>query len=279
MDRRRFLKFGTAGVTGGALSSLGTWFYGTRLETEWLELERVMVPIKGLDTGLEGFKIALLSDFHLYPHTRLEFLQRAIDQANEIQADLVALTGDFVQKDAEAIYDLAPALARLNAKYGIFSVLGNHDHWKGASLVREELDRNGLNVLDNQGLSLPHPSGQVFLAGVDDAWAGNPDPAKALDRHRGESLTILLSHEPDPADEYQKDPRITLQLSGHSHGGQVRFPLAGSPFLPPWGKKYDLGLYQVGDMWLYTNRGLGVTVPIRFNCRPEVTEITLTASS
>jgi predicted MPP superfamily phosphohydrolase len=82
-------------------------------------------------------------------------------------------------------------------------------------------------------------------------------------------------HEPDFADDFCRDGSIALQLSGHSHGGQVRLPLWGSPFLPPHGRKYDKGLYRVQDMWLYTNVGIGVTAPIRINCPPEVTELTL----
>ena len=93
--------------------------------------------------------------------------------------------------------------------------------------------------------------------------------------HRDGVVTILLSHEPDPAEDFCLDERITIQLSGHSHGGQVRIPGFGSPFLPPFGRKYDLGLYRVRNMWLYTNRGIGVTAPIRLNCRPEITELTL----
>jgi predicted MPP superfamily phosphohydrolase len=262
---------------GGGLALLGAGglAYGTRLETEWLELETLSLPIPALPPGLQGFRIVLLSDFHLYPHTQLEFIEEVVETARDLNPDLAALTGDFVQRDAEAIFDLAPVLARLDARHGVFCVLGNHDHWKGPRLVRDTLERNGLEVLHNSGLVLPHRHSSLYLAGVDDAWSGAPDLKAAMTAHREGLISVLLAHEPDPAEEYSLDDRITIQLSGHSHGGQVRIPGLGSPFLPPFGRKYDLGLYRVRDTWLYTNRGIGVTAPIRLNCRPEVTELTL----
>ena len=98
----------------------------------------------------------------------------------------------------------------------------------------------------------------------------------ALDNRPSDVATILLAHEPDLADTFSLDSRVSLQLSGHSHGGQVRIPGLGAPILPYLGQKYDQGLQQVNDMWVYTNRGIGViSPPVRFNCRPEVTEIML----
>jgi len=266
---------------GGSLALFGAggFVYGTRLETEWLEQERVTLPIQGLPGGLDGFRIALLSDFHLYPTTRLAFIQEVVDTARKLDPDLVVLTGDFVQQDAEAIFDLAPVLAGLNASHGVFCVLGNHDHWKGPHLVRKGLEKEGLQVLHNQGLLLSHQGSQLYLAGVDDCWSGKPDLPAAMRGHADNVPTILLSHEPDPVEQYADDDRVTVQLSGHSHGGQVRIPGLGSPFLPPFGRKYDMGLFRVRNTWLYTNRGIGVTAPIRLNCRPELTELTLAVSS
>jgi uncharacterized protein len=195
----------------------------------------------------------------------------------EFPVDLAVFGGDYVLTTAESIHDLAPLLASVNPRHGSFCVIGNHDIWKGREVIIEALSREGLTMLINRGISLTHDGAPVFVAGVDDAWSGRPDLAAAMQGWSGEECTLLLSHEPDPADLYAADPRITLQLSGHSHAGQVRIPGYGSPFLPPYGEKYDMGLYRVRDMWLYTNRGIGVTVPIRLNCRPEVTVVELEA--
>lgn len=277
MKRRQFLTRALGITTGAGMLGAAGLFYGTRLETEWLDLQRVRIPVRGLSAGLEGFKIALLTDFHLYPHTRLDFIREAVATANSLDPDLVVLGGDYVLRTAESIRDLVPALGKLNARHGIVSVIGNHDLWRGPDLITDTLNKGGMRLLRNRGFVLSHDKAQFYLAGVDDIWAGQPDLQKTLEGAPSGMPVLLLSHPPDPAEAYSQDDRIFLQLSGHSHGGQVRFPGIGSPFLPPHGRIYDLGLYRVRNMWLYTNRGIGVTVPIRINCRPEVTEITLVA--
>ena len=133
-------------------------------------------------------------------------------------------------------------------------------------------------MLRNAG-RLIESNGDVFwLAGVDDVWEQHADLNAALASAPPGVLKILLAHEPDYADVVAADGRVSLQLSGHSHGGQVRLPFVGVPRLPYLGTKYPYGLRRVGNLWLYTNRGIGVIAPpIRFNCRPEVTLITLTS--
>ena len=290
-SRRNILRMMGYGLGGTAAGLLGTSQYGVWVEPHLLQLKRVRIPVRRLPSSLDGFRIVYLSDFHLYPHTQIEFIQEAVEMANDLKPDLIALGGDFVtaersspQRRGEEIGELAPVLARLNARYGVFANLGNHDHWKGdrngdptQNVIRQGLEKSGIPVLVNNGITLAVGRERIYLAGVDDGWVRLNDLPRALEKHPGGVTTIVLMHEPDFADEFQKDGRIDLQLSGHSHGGQVRFPLIGSPFCPPHGKKYDMGLYRVGEMWLYTSVGLGVTAPIRFNCRPEVTEVTLTA--
>jgi predicted MPP superfamily phosphohydrolase len=131
-------------------------------------------------------------------------------------------------------------------------------------------------VLKNEGRLLSVGNASLYLAGLDDIWSGYPDLRHSLAGASPDVTTILLAHEPDFADTASWDGRINLQLSGHSHGGQVRLPGLGAPILPFMGRKYDQGLYQVNGMWLYTTRGVGVgRIPFRINCPPEVTEITL----
>ncbi len=134
----------------------------------------------------------------------------------------------------------------------------------------------GLPILINQGLSLAVKQEILYLAGLDDGWSGQPDLKAALDKLPAGAPVILLVHEPDLADRFSLDGRVSLQLSGHSHGGQIRLPKIGSVILPYMAWKYDKGLYKINDMWLYTTIGIGVTnEPVRFNCPPEVAEITL----
>lgn len=265
---------------GSGLAALGGYGYSTLIEPDWLVVERVTIPINQLPTSIEGLRIVQLSDLHLHPVTQIEHIQAAVNTANTLKPDLVVLTGDFVLRSAESIFELAPVLAQLNATYGVFAILGNHDLWTDAAIVRQGLEEAGLPVLHNQGAALQIGRGSLYVAGLDDGWSGQPDLARALDGVTTDTPTILLMHEPDFADQFAHDPRVSLQLSGHSHGGQIRLPGIGALVLPTYGRKYDHGLYRVQNMWLYTNRGIGVIEPgVRFNCRPEVTEITLVASS
>jgi predicted MPP superfamily phosphohydrolase len=131
-------------------------------------------------------------------------------------------------------------------------------------------------VLDNSGVALSAGGSQLYLAGVDDCWSGAPDLELALDGAPAAAPVVLLAHEPDFADTFALDGRVSLQLSGHSHCGQVRLPGIGALVLPTYGQKYDAGLNKASNMWVYTTRGIGVIgPPVRFNCPPEITEIML----
>jgi predicted MPP superfamily phosphohydrolase len=279
ISRRGFLKAAGKLAVGGCVAAAGGlagYQYSLRIETEWLAIEKVQVPLKELKPALEGLKIVQLSDIHLHPFTQIGFVQKAVATANALQPDLMVVTGDYVLQSADSIFELAPVLTSLNARYGVFTILGNHDLWADAEVVRAGLREVGLPVLRNEGLALDIGGEAIYLAGVDDGWSGQPDLNVALVNRPADVPTILLAHEPDLADSFSLDGRVSLQLSGHSHGGQVRLPGIGAPLLPYLGRKYDQGLYKVNGMWLYTNRGIGVIgPPVRFNCRPEVTEMTL----
>ena len=247
-------------------------------EIRWLVEEFVEIPVKNLPLALEGFTIVQLTDMHLRPYTQVEHIERAVEKTNALKPDLVVLTGDYVWHDAQDILDLVPVLAKLNARHGIFAVMGNHDIKTDPVLIEETFERHGIPVMRNSGLDLQHGNGVFHLAGIDDGWLGQPDIATTLDKLRGDKPVILLAHEPDMMDWYADDSRISLQLSGHTHGGQVQVS-PGKPFIRPYlGRKYVQGLYRVNQSWVYTSRGIGTTgVPLRRNCSPEITHITLVA--
>jgi predicted MPP superfamily phosphohydrolase len=246
-------------------------------ESQDLVVEHVLLPIKGLAPSMDGFKIVQLSDFHLYPYTKPPLVEESVAIANALKPDLTVLTGDYVWHDLEAIYELAPILAGLNAKHGLYAIMGNHDLWTNVNVIKDAFDESGVPYLINQGVTITQGTGSLHLAGLDDGWSGIPDLHAAMEGAPADAPVVLLMHEPDLADDYSLIPRISLQLSGHSHGGQIRFPrLGGALVLPYLGRKYDFQLYKVNDMWLYSNPGIGVTnEPLRINCPPEITEITL----
>lgn len=275
MNRREFMKVGSMFAAGGLLAKVSQIELND--ETNTPVLERVEIPIKNLNAALEGFTIAQLSDIHLQPYTKPGLVQQAVEMTNELQPDLVVLTGDYVWRDQDAAFELAPILAGLNARHGVYSVLGNHDLWLDVNATVRAFEEAGLPMLINQGVEIVEGNGSFYLAGMDDGWSGQPDLNLTLEKAPPDIPIVLLLHEPDLVDETSQNPRIALQLSGHTHGGQVL--IAGRPpiFTPTLGKKYSQGLFRVNDTWLYTNRGLGViSVPLRFNCPPEVTLLTLT---
>ena len=265
-------------LAGGliALAIVLAYTYTFHIEPTWVKLERVQVSLSVLPPSLDNLRLVCLSDLHHEPGDDLSYLQRVVKRINELQPDLICLLGDYVFSTAESIHVLAPVLGKLRATYGVVAVLGNHDLWTNADVVQAGLEAHGIDVLINESLVLDSPTGALVIAGLDDGWSGSPSLEQALEHTPPEAPVVLLYHEPDFADDMSRTDRVNLQLSGHSHGGQVRLPLIGAPFLPDFGRRYDQGLYQIEGMWLYVTRGIGVIDPPgRFNCRPEITQLTL----
>ncbi len=274
LNRRSFLKlggFGLLAVMGGMAS--GAYFEN---EVDTIVVEHIPLPVAGLPPALEGFRIVQISDIHLGPITSIDMVRQAVQMINQLSPDLVVLTGDYIETDIEYVYELAPVLAQLNARYGIYSILGNHERWADFSPVRSALARERLPLLVNEGVLIAVGNARLYLAGLDDGWSGVPDPKTAMQNCPADTPAVVLMHEPDFAPQIATDSRVCLQLSGHGHGGQVRLPFTGPLYVPRLARVYPMGLYKVRDMWLYTNRGLGTVVfPLRINCAPEITEISL----
>lgn len=281
ITRRTFLK--AAARTGLALTGVGALGAGYTIygEPGWLAVERVDVPIRRLPAALQGLTIAHLSDLHVSRATSAEHVAEAVALANRQRPDLVVLTGDYITDDPAFIPAAARAVAGLRAPLGVYAVLGNHDHWSGAAdRIVSSFEDAGVAVLGNAHRRLPVRDGAVWLAGVDDPWLGRDDLAHALRGAPEGDLRVLLAHEPDFADTAARQG-VQLQLSGHSHGGQVRLPLTGHVVVPPMSERYPIGLQRVrgSSALVYTSRGIGVVAPaVRFNCRPEVAILRLRAA-
>lgn len=262
---------------GGLLGlGMGTGLYSYGWERKWLDVVRVSITISGLPEGFKGTKLIQFSDVHLGHYFALKELQSVIEVIQSEKPDLICFTGDMVDEVTRPLFAAVSLFSQLQTPLGKYAVLGNHDYRAGEQQsVREGLIASGFEVLDNRHVVVNRNGQQLYIAGVDDILHGVPDLPRAMNNIPAEGTVILLAHEPDFADIASEHP-VHLQLSGHSHGGQVRLPFIGHLLAPQYGRKYVQGLYQVGRMALYTNRGLGTTIlPVRLFCRPELTVITL----
>ncbi|MFZ3071858.1 MAG: metallophosphoesterase [Thermodesulfobacteriota bacterium] len=272
ISRRDFIKGGLA-AGAAALTANAFWF-----ERENLTLEKVAVSVKGLPLEFDGFNICQITDVHHGPFISLEYVESVVKAANELSADAVVLTGDYVTDEAGYIAPVVKALSGIKSKYGIFAVLGNHDHRTDANKVSDELKNKGIRLLRNEGTHIDISGARICMAGVGDLMEDRPDAAKALSGADALTPRILLSHNPDYAGYMPKDMRVDLMISGHTHGGQVRVPFTGyAPYMPSRnGQKFTGGLVDLGHTRVYVSRGVGVVgLPVRVNCPPEITLITL----
>jgi len=232
----------------------------------------VALPLRNLPPSLAGLAMVQMSDFHHCRVVPLRVIEEAVAATNTLRPQVVFLTGDFVTSDPRHIAPCAQALGRLRAPWGVYAILGNHDYWTDAGAVAQELRQNGITVLINEARRL---ADGLWVVGMDDIWSGQPDLARAMAGVPDGAAIILLAHEPDFADQAQGQ-RIAVQLSGHSHGGQVRLPFTRRPVLPYLAWKYYAGLRQVGDHLVYTNHGVGtMQPPFIFTCQPEITLLRL----
>jgi predicted MPP superfamily phosphohydrolase len=278
-SRRRFLRWLLGGGLAVAATGGGGLVYATAVEPGWLDVERVIVRLADLPPALDGLRIAQLSDLHWGPYIGQREVRAAVQRANALVPDLVVLTGDYVLHSAGYAAPCAHELAALRAPLGVVAIPGNHDYWTDIDEVMAQLRTAGLVLLRNAALRLEVGGSALWLAGLDDVWEQRHDLEAALAKVPRNEPVVLLVHEPDVADQAARSPhRILLQLSGHSHGGQVNLPLLGRPILPWLGRVYPVGLQRVAGtaLQVYTNRGVGlIAPPVRFGCRPEVTHLTL----
>lgn len=262
MPRNKFLRR-TLHAVGRVLARLLRWRYSALPR-----LERVSVRIPSLPAHLQGFTIGVLTDLHLGPLVSAEYVRAAAERLAAERPDLVVVAGDLVSEDG-AVAELPRALEPVR---GAYAVLGNWDY-QAPSLRSQQTVR----LLVNAGVEA---APGLWLAGLDDWLFGTPRLDQAVAGAPAGAVTVLLAHEPDQADRVAASHRVALQISGHSHGGQIRVPFIGPLLLPAGGRRYISGLYQAPFCQVYTSRGLGVAhLPLRVLCPPEITLLRLVGAS
>jgi len=285
ITRRRFLAASVCAAAGSAL-------YAGEIERHWIEFTQREVYLPGLPEAFDGFRVVQLSDIHLDEFTEPSFLQKAVGRINAINPDAVFLTGDFITLSPLAKVVLKGVAEQCAGILGHlqcprrYACLGNHDFLAGGAMVTDALATCGIPVLRNSCVAIERDGARFWLAGVEDPLQGQPDPEAAIPasiRNLPGEPVVLLCHGPDYVDTLLKKPAgqsVSLMLSGHTHGGQIRLPLIGPLILPPFGKKYVQGWFRFGNLQLHVNRGIGtVDLPLRLNCPPEISVMTLRVQS
>lgn len=297
LSRRRFLTSCALGALGAAAGG-----YAVSADTtSALELKRIEVPLPALDRAFDGYTIGFVTDMHLGYYVPTELVALSAERLRAERCDLIALGGDYIwHPDDEKIWEkrntdlrgvprteipqvvfdqIADLYAALQTPDGVVAVLGNHDMWIAPQVCLRSFAARGVVVLENRAIELRRGEARLDLAGVADLWTGFPRfpdlPPTGDQRAR-----ILLAHNPDYVAESlgRPDRPFDLALCGHTHGGQVRLPFGGVVFDNIADKRFVSGLVQVSTQTVYTSNGIGVVeIPIRVNCPPEVTVITLRA--
>ncbi|QED47348.1 metallophosphoesterase [Cytobacillus dafuensis] len=281
VTRRSFLKrvFGSLFTVAGV--GAGGYYYAGHIEPMLLDINHHTIVKKSIPKSFNDFKIVQFSDTHLgFQYDRQQLIE-LIEKINKLKPDIIFFTGDLM--DAPNKYQegnqLIPLLKKLYAPFGKFAIYGNHDHGGyGSNIYKSIMEQAEFKLLQNSNQKITLLDGSaIYIIGIDDAMLGKPDLMTALNGVPEDSFKILLSHAPDLADE-AKEFNIQLQLSGHSHGGQVKIPFIGALVKPPFAEIYHEGFYEIGDtpLTLYVNRGIGTTrLPFRFLSKPELTVFTL----
>lgn len=245
--------------------------YPFAIEPNIVHLNRYVISLPALPPAFHGFTIAHLTDFHLGPLVSASYVENIVERANALRPDLIVCTGDYVRQrnSREEIDQVWPLLSRLQARHGVFSVLGNHDHWADTERSLYWLERSGQNIR-HQCREISRGKERILFGGAGDYWEDELRIDEIFSNSDEGECRILLSHNPDSMDS-NYETNLSLVLSGHTHGGQVVVPFAGPPILPVKNKRYASGLIATARGPLFISRGLGWSIlPIRFNCPPEI---------
>ncbi|XXY54101.1 metallophosphoesterase [Sorangium sp. So ce269] len=273
--RRTFLSRAIAGAVGALAVGLG--FVGAASALGEVAVRPVRVRLRRLPASLSGFRVVQLTDLHIGPTIGREWLERVVARVNALEPDLIAITGDLVDGSVEELREHTAPLAALRARHGVFFVTGNHEYYSGAEAWMAELSRLGVRVLRNERVSIGDGEHSFDLAGVDD-WSSRgmgrghgPDLARALEGRDPSRELVLLAHQPKQILE-AAEKGVGLQLSGHTHGGQIF----------PWGlfvrldQPYVAGLSSHGETQIYVSRGTGYWgPPMRLGAPSEISLLEL----
>lgn len=271
MNRRTIIRLG---ALAGAGSILGT--YSVFIERVIVKINHYRILLQNLPDSFHGFTIAHLTDLHLGFLVSESFIQGVVNKTNDLKPDMIACTGDFVhaKKTTEEIDKVWAILSHLKARHGVYSVLGNHDHWADTKRSMYWMERTGHGIR-HTSKAITRGSDRIIIGGAGDYWEDSLGIDKAFINSDENDFRVLLSHNPDSIDTKFSTP-INLALCGHTHGGQVSVPFVGPPILPVKNKRYSRGLIETPKTKVFISSGIGWAIyPVRFNCYPEIAVLEL----
>jgi hypothetical protein len=261
-------RLGRRPIGHGRHQLMARWPWNEQYKLEILERT---YRLPRVPAAWDGLSILHLSDLHFTGTVAREYFEQVIEEADRLGCDLIALTGDLV--DRPAFYEWVPELlGRLRGRLGAYAVLGNHDSWFDHDRIRRDLASVGVRLLSGRWEVIDVHGQPLVLAGTEAPWMGRlPDLSAAPP----DAFRMLLSHTPDNA-PWASRQGIDLLLAGHNHGGQVRLPVIGPVFMPSrYGRRFDAGAFQIGPTLVHVSRGISGRHPFRFGCKPELTKIVL----
>ncbi len=259
----------------------GVVFWGFLIEPGRLVVREQTIQIDNWPQPLDGLRIAVLSDIHADDWFIDDKKLRAIvERTNQLQPELIVILGDYMASNGHVTRRVEPEhfgaiLKDLRAPLGVYSVLGNHDWWYGGLKVRRGLEENGIQVLENEAIHFDARGTTVWLVGLADLWTRRQDIAETVAMVPEGAPVIALTHNPDIFPDLPQ--RVPLLLAGHTHGGQVRFPLIGSVVeASEYGERYGMGHVFENNHHLFVTTGIGTSiVPVRFGVPPEIVLLTI----
>lgn len=240
-----------------------------------LEVTRHEVFVDDLPPSFDGYRIAFLTDTHVASFMRRGLYREVVAQAMRFEPDLVLLGGDFVTWERHIPLMAEVLLTGLEARDGVYAVLGNHDYWANADGVIAAMTARGVRFVINRSVTLRRGEKAISLVGIDEIYRGNPDLDEAFGGADPRVPCLGLSHHPDVID-LLGGRRVDLLLCGHTHGGQIRVPFFGSIVVPSRHEaRYASGFHREERVLMYVSRGIGAIPPLRILCRPEVATFVL----
>jgi predicted MPP superfamily phosphohydrolase len=281
-SRRKLMRVGAGALAGAIVGRSILW------EPHHPRIERVSISVSDLGRELNGYRIAVLSDFHIPFFVDESYITGCIDKASAHSPDLFLCVGDFCNskgafglKQHVDVPNLEPYFRNIRAPDGVYGCLGNHDYWLNAAGVSNSLAATPVKLLHNTSVIIRKGESSLAIVGTPDLWEADIDLVSAFAGIPDDIPRIFMQHNPDLAEQFPAGYRVDLQVSGHTHGGQVCVPFGPALILPSrYGNKYREGLVQGPRHRVYITRGVGLssTIPVRFCCPPEITILELVAS-